>query len=443
MNIDRILERPLPSSLSSERAILGSILLNNDLLWEAAEKITTHDLSLDSHREIYSSFLQMADEGITIDIVTLSNWLKNEKKVEKIGGVAYLASLTEGLPRTLSIEEYIGIIVEKSRLRKIINLCTRIAVEASDEGTESETLLSAIQSEAIEIDGDLSSSNAEHVSTITSRVLDKIGQERNIEQFTQNIGYTTGILDLDRLSGELRKQEYTIIAGDTSSGKSLLAAQITLENALKGIPILWFSMEMTKEQLISRFFSSFSTAVTASMVRDPRTMPLHRFSNLEEDVIKLNKLPIYIDDTPRLPLDVMLARSRSYIRKYKIEVVVTDYLQLLLSPTYKKIEKDIERIEEITYAHRDLAKTENIHTIALSQYSRPADGKNTGGRLNRLKGSSSLEQSCHNAFLIEREEDEHGDYTENAEIFQAKNREGRKGRVPCKLDPDRLRFVSI
>jgi replicative DNA helicase len=431
-------EQELPASIAIEKALLGSILLDGDLLWQAGEDLTTTDYVLDSHQRIYSAMLRIAEDGKTIDILTLLEEIG--PAVQSVGGASYIFSLTEGLPRKLSIAEWVKIVKEKSTLRQIIKKCSLLMTQAYDQGDPME-ILSRMQGDAIEIAAEGGAESAVHVAAVTQEVIDRI--ERQMIETTQNtaLGLTTGLEPLDVATKGLFPAEYSIIGGESGGGKTSLLTQILVANALKRVPVGMFSIEMKKAQVVSRMFSSVNESFTASQIRDPRLISLYDKKKLKSVRSAIDSLPIWIDDTARISLDKLKARARAMIRKHNIKLLGVDYLQLILAALGTgKISPD-QVIQEATFGLRDLAKEENIHIVALSQYSRDTSiGRVKKGGRQRLKGSSAIEQSAQNIFLIEADDPKDGEEEVDAQITIDKQREGGRKKIKCRLSFKHLTF---
>jgi len=417
-------------NVEAEKAILGLILMENSSYFEVTEQLSIGDFGLDSHRKIFGSIAGLLEDRQHVDIITLSNKLRETRELETIGGVAYLSGLTDGIPRHFDPKNYVDIVLKKSQLRKVVSICDRIGVRAMDGAETPDQLLAEMQSEALDISAD-APGEMQRASAILPKVLVEIEEQRKIDRSQKTVGFTTGVPGLDERTCGLYPNEYTIISGDTGGGKTAFATQISLANLRKDIPVLWFSLEMTKEQLIRRCFAPMSEFLRAKDIRDPRSLNVTDYLELKNVSKKLAELPLWVDDNSRLSLDKILARARLAIARYGVRIIVLDYLQIVEVPDVKD---DVQRLDRVTYRLRDLAKTEKgVHVIALSQHSYGEDSKGK----KRLKGSSSLMQSCQNLFELRTEEE-----SSDAEIAIRKQREGRRGRVSCRYDADSLSFVA-
>jgi len=430
-----------PASQHAEMTVLGAMLVEPLQVAQALAALTDASFALDSHRRIFRAMETLQEKGTEIDIVSVAECLRSRHELDAIGGVPYLASLSEGLPRRLNIDSYVRIVKEKSQLREIINLAEIAKTRAMDPGDDfAESILSDLQHDALEVMAEEKSGGACHLSHVIPEVVKRVVEQR--EKTGEVLGYTSGLRELDRMTGGFRTHEMTILAADAGAGKTAMATQITIENALKEVPCLWFSLEMTKEQLTSRCFSSLSynlqaggygPAIKATEMRDPRLISRDRMNDFYRIGDRLMQLPIHIDDS-QMDLNMLLARARLAIKREKVEMIFVDYVQLMKMENDKLTEA--QKIEKCIFGLRDLAKTEPVHVVALSQYSYAEDG-----RRKRLKGSSSLRQACQNLLMIEVEEED-GKLTGRAKVQADKLRDGAKGVVNCAYDLSFLRFCD-
>jgi len=224
------LDTGLPANIDAEKTILGAILLDNAAHSEAAEKLEADDFSLDSHRRIYMRMSELIDAQRSVDIVTLANELARYKEVESVGGVAYLASLTEGLPRRPVIEEYIRIVKDKSLLRKLMLICSSAIARAADQSEDAIGVLDVTESQLLEVSEKGLTQGLESLDKI---VANSFGSIDNLyKQGREVTGVATGFIEFDRMTSGLQKGELIIIAARPSMGKTALAINIAQNAAI-------------------------------------------------------------------------------------------------------------------------------------------------------------------------------------------------------------------
>src|ERR1700721_2050056 len=252
---DIAFERGLPASIDAERSILGAILLDNHSYNEAAEKLHADDFALASHRRIYSRMAELIDASRAVDIVTLAEELAKRKEVEAVGGVAYLASLTEGLPRRLSIEEYVRIVKDKSLLRQLINICSTAITRAADQSEEALEVINAAETSMLEV---TEKGITRGFAGIPEIVRDSFGTIDNLYKEGREVtGLATHFDEFDRMTSGLQKSELIIIAARPSMGKTAWAINIAENAAVRdGRVVGIFSLEMSSKSLLRRMLSS-------------------------------------------------------------------------------------------------------------------------------------------------------------------------------------------
>src|ERR1700749_4012817 len=288
-------ERGLPASIDAERSILGAILLDNLMYNEAAEKLRADDFALDSHRRIYSRMTELMDASRAVHIVTLAEELARPKEVEAFGGVTYLASLTEGLPRRLSIEEYVRIVKDKSLLRQLINICSTALTRAADQGEEALEVLNAADSALLEV---TERGITRGFASIPEIVRDSFGTIDNLYKEGREVtGLATHFSDCDKMTSGLQASELIIIAARPSMGKTAWAINIAQNCAVRDQKVVAvFSLEMSKESLLRRMLAS-EAHVGAKKIQTG-FIPREDRESLTNALERLVEAPLYIDDTP-------------------------------------------------------------------------------------------------------------------------------------------------
>jgi replicative DNA helicase len=452
---DISLERGMPASPDAERSILGAILLENAHFHEAAEKkLTCDDFSLDSHRRIFARMDDLISGGHHVDLVTLVEELAKKKEVESVGGVAYIASLTEGLPRRVSIEEYVRIVKDKSLLRQLIHVCNTAMTQAADQSDDALEVLNAAESALLQVS---ESGITRDFSNIPAIVKEHFGTIDNIWKLKREVtGLATHFKDFDRMTSGLQPAELIIIAARPSMGKTAWAINIAQQAALKdGRVVGIFSLEMSSESLLRRMLASEAFV-------NMRKIQSGFISRDDQDALinaaaKLTESHIYIDDTPGISLAEMRAKARRLKQQRGLDLLVVDYLQLMSSSlpgaTNKRHENRTQEVSAISRGLKALAKELHIPVIALSQLSRASEqrGGDKKPMLSDLRESGSIEQDADVVAFIHREsyynKDENGDEDPDskgkAEIIIAKQRNGPTGSVHLAYLSEYTRFENM
>lgn len=435
----------IPQDTQAELAVLGTLLLDNDSYFEAIGDLSTEDFSLDSHKRIFGAIAAIMDgmeEGVhKADLITVGHVLRKRDELGAVGGMAYVSSLTDGVPRRLNIEEHVGIIREKAKLRMLMEVGKSLYQSAEGQVTDSTRLIEGVQERLIRSVAD-EKSDAVRVGDIAPSVENDILSKRNVSLDKDALDLTWGIEDLDKFTKGMFGGELTVLGGESGSGKTALLIQIILANAIMGIPCAIFSMEMQKEKLVQRMYPQLSAIITSKHIRDPRLLNLHTDVPEMERLSKIiSGLPIWIDDTSPMTLQKLRARAKMMRHKHKIRVLAGDYFQLIEVPGAVGVDK----IEKVAFGMRDFAKSEpEMHTLMLSQYSKASGFMKKQRRTKSdLMGGSAIHHAAQNVLLITVESASKRDADDilDAEILIDKQRDGATGKVMCGYDRAHLKFV--
>uniref|UniRef100_E6QKW4 DNA 5'-3' helicase n=1 Tax=mine drainage metagenome TaxID=410659 RepID=E6QKW4_9ZZZZ len=446
------LDTGLPANVDAERTILGAILLDNHALSEAQEKLVAEDFSLDSHRRIYQRMTGLGAEGHAVDLVTLANELSRYKEVESVGGVAYLASLTEGLPRRPIVEEYIRIVKDKSLLRQLMMICSAAIARAADQSETALDVLNAAESQLLEV-GEKGISKG--LASLEEIVSGSFGSIDNLYQQAREVtGLATHYTEFDKMTSGLQKGELIIIAARPSMGKTAWAVNIAQNAAIKsGAVVAIFSLEMSKEALLRRMLASQAWV-------DQRKLQTGFLGRDDQDKLRraledLVDSKVYIDDTAGISLAEMRAKARRLKQMAgKIDLIMVDYLQLMTaslpSQGGKRHENRTQEVSAISRGLKALAKEMEVPVIALSQLSRASErrGDDKKPLLSDLRESGSIEQDADVVAFIHRESyynrDKEEDPDKNkAEIIIAKQRNGPTGSIELAFLSNFTRFENL
>jgi len=434
-------ERGLPASLDAERTILGAILLDNHAYSEAASMLRSDDFALTAHQRVFARMGELIDLNRAVDIVTLSEELARRKEIESVGGVAWLASLTEGLPRRLSIEEYVRIVKDKSLLRQLINVCSSAITRAADQSEDALEVLNAAETSLLEVTERGITRGFASVHEIVAgsfKTIDNLYKEGK-----EVTGLATHFEQLDRMTSGLQNSELVIIAARPSMGKTAFAINIAQNAAIQGQKVVAvFSLEMSKESLLRRMLAS-EALVDSQKIQKGFLLREDR-DKLTNALERLVEARMFIDDTPGISLTEMRAKARRLRQSTGgLDLIVIDYLQLMTGgsagPNAKRYENRTQEVSAISRGLKALAKELNIPVIALSQLSRASEqrGGDKKPMLSDLRESGSIEQDADVVAFIHRESyynrDQNGesdpDMDNKAEIIVAKQRNGPTGSI--------------
>jgi len=449
---DLTLEAGLPANLDAERTILGAILLDNAAHAEAAESVKPDDFSLDSHRRIFLRMTELIDTGRTVDIVTLSNELARYKEVESVGGVAYLASLTEGLPRRPVIEDYVRIVKDKSMLRRLMGICSAAIAKAADQSQDAIGVLDETESQLLDVSqGSLN----QGLKPIEEIVRASFGSIDNLYKQSREVsGLATGFTDFDRMTSGLQKGELIIIAARPSMGKSALAINIAENAALRyGSVVAIFSLEMSRESLLRRMLAS-QAGVDQQKIQKGFIGRVEQ-EKLQTALSQLVEARMFIDDSAGATVSEMRAKARRLKQNNGgLDLIIIDYLQLMSATlpgaSRKGYENRVQEVSAISRGLKAMAKELQVPVVALSQLSRSNEKRDDKRpMLSDLRESGSIEQDADVVAFIHREAYYNRDENmadadkSKAEIIIAKQRNGPTGSVQMHWNSAFTRFDGV
>lgn len=438
----------LPCDIAAETALLGGLLLDNDTFFDDAEALTAEDFYLPSHQAVFrviaNLLLGQVQESTHADIITVSAELGRQKALSTIGGVQFLASLTEGLPRRPNLKEYVQIIQAKAKLRRLAKIGHDLYANAMQGFGDAPTLLDQVERQLVEMEAGETQS-AVRAGDLTDSINERLLKMRNFSMNKSEMEMTWGVESLDAKTKGAFGGEITVVGADSGAGKSMFAIQMALENALKGTPSTIFSMEMSADRFVQRMYPLMSTVLTAGLMRDPRGMNLHtHVPELARVSAAIKKLPIFIDDTSPLTMSRFIAKMKKSIRQHDTKLFIADYLQLLVVPG----QKDLQKIESIMFGSRDFFKqkgNQTRHLVLLSQFSKEQGFVKKKRRTKSdLHGGAVIHQAAQNVLIITVESPDKKQPGENldVEISIDKAREGMLGRVYCQRDATSLRYIQ-
>jgi replicative DNA helicase len=428
-----LLRDGLPASVEAERTILGAILLDNHA-YDEAEQVTYGDFSLSSHRTIFRCMATMFEDGSVVDLVTLAEELRNRHEIDAIGGAAYLCSLTELLPRQLSIESYVQIVKEKSRRRALIILCHSTTAMAADQSNDIDELIGTHDTRVLEISAE-TGADTETLPQASQRVVDRIMLEH--QSGNGFVGLSTGIDDLDLRTGGWVEGELVIIAGKPGQGKSSALMQTLIRCGKDRTPAHLFTPEMTKEQVLLRLLAGVAS-LPFKFLRHPQFLRDFDKRALLAAKDEVARWPLIIDDDPNLTIAQIVSRARISKRRHGTRLVGVDYLQkvrFMFKPEHRHIE-----VSDAAVKLANLAKKDHLAVVALSSITdKGGRGSDAGPTLGDLRQSGDIQYEASTVVLIHREVDDSEHISEAGHMIIAKQRGGSTGQFAVRFN-DKLLF---
>jgi replicative DNA helicase len=439
----------LPASVHNEIAILGAMLQDAVAISDATGKLKVDDFSLDSHRRVYQAMLDLLAAGHAVDYLTVMDALSKRKELDAIGGPAYLAFLSEGIPKNLNIESYVRIVKDKSLLRQLMSIFSDGATRASDQSEDAINVLGDVEAQLSEV---ADSAIQRGFSGIAEIVASSFGSIDKLYEHGREItGLATHYIEFDRMTSGLQDSELIIIAARPSMGKTAWAINIAQNAAVRdGKVVAVFSLEMSKESLLRRLLAS--EALVNSRKIQTGFLPKEDKGKLLAALERLMESKMFIDDTPGITLAEMRAKARRLKQQAgALDLIVIDYLQLMTGSAgagKKGFENRNQEVSAVSRGLKALAKEMKVPVIALSQLSRSSEqrGGDKKPMLSDLRESGSIEQDADVVCFIHREEyydRENEDLKGKAEIIIAKQRNGPTGTVNLAYLADYTRFENL
>ncbi|MEA1929423.1 MAG: replicative DNA helicase [Patescibacteria group bacterium] len=429
-----------PQDLNAERAMLGSILVKPDGIYESMDTISADDFYAEKHRRIYQAMLNLREQNEPIDIVSLTSKLKEHEQLESIGGASYLASLVNLVSSATNLEHYCALIKKKALLRSLIQSGDKIGAMGYNETDDIDNIFDQAQQVIFDI-GHFSKKSFLRLKDSLAEAWERFDKLHKSGEGLR--GVPTGFSGIDdKLSG-LQKSDLIILAARPSVGKTSLALDIARRAACdhkKSIGI--FSLEMSSQQLVDRLLAAESR-VDSWQLRTGRLKQDEDFTRLRDALDKLSNAPIYIDDNPGSNITQIRSSARKMKAENDLDLIIVDYLQLMVPR--KDTDSMVQQVTEISRSLKGLARELEVPVLALSQLSRAVEQRGGKPRLSDLRDSGSIEQDADVVLFIHREDknNEESERKNIAEIIIAKHRNGPTGQVDLFFDEKRVSFTTV
>ena len=427
------------TNIDAERTVLGCALSDQEAIFRALPLLETEDFSLDSHRRIFHAITELANAGKPVDDLTVSNALADRGQLQSVGGVAFLSDLSknvdEGLARVTNIEHYAELLIDKSRRRQAHAAACLLISQTEDGSIGTHEALERVQDALLRIEAASGKSTAKPLKEIMPELLRELDAQASNQGL---IGIPTGLHSLDLATGGIRPGELWTIGALPGRGKTALGVQVLLASGKANFAAIAFSLEMQSVEIGKRFLAAKSQ-FSAGQLRNAHWIRRERWMELAESAAELAQLPIFIDDRSTLKIHELLASARLYIRRHGARLVVVDYLRLVEAPG-----RDLrERVGHVADALRQLAKTERVGVVLLSQLKRPEGGINARPSMLDLKESGDIEAHSHVVLLPYLPISDDGTpIPEEQLLIIGKNRNGCIGSLPVYFDEKRLQFLE-
>ena len=434
-----------PQALDVEEAVIGALLIEPSCVDDSVEELTPSAFYSEKHRMIYQAIVALVNEHSSVDLLTVSQKLKEQGNFEVVGGASALAQLTQKVGAAAHIEYYIKILKQKCIQRELITASYAILKDSYDDSVNVDQLIDMAHTK---IFAAIQNNVKKDVQEIGSVINQAISDIERLQESTGLSGVPSGFPSLDRITFGWQPSDLIIVAARPSMGKTAFVMNIARNAAVDHhMPVAFFSLEMPAIQLAKRMMVS-ETGLSSDKIKGGTKLERYEWVQLEEKLKDLAKAPLYIDDTPSLPVMEFRSKVKRLVNQKGVRLVIVDYLQLMQGPIELKGMREQE-VAAISRMLKATAKEMNVPVIALSQLSRDAvkrQGSNNRPLLSDLRESGSIEQDADMVLFIHRYDyqglNEDASEVGKTDLIIAKHRNGEIGDVPLTFRASEVRFVD-
>lgn len=444
-------ERIPPQNLEAEQSLLGCLLIDKDALIKIADRVKPDDFYRESHQRVYEAVLYLFEKRDPIDILSVGNRLDEQDILQRVGGRAYLVELSNAVPTSANVVHYGDIVQKKATLRRLLSAASEITQIGYEEGEDVEMSLDAAERALFNVSEKFNKNTFVSIRDVLHDAFDRIDELHRDRGKLR--GVPTGYKDLDNLLAGLQKSDLIVLAARPSVGKTSLALDIARHIGVHSkLPVGFFSLEMSKEQLVDRM-------ICAQANVDLWKLRTGRLSDQDDDFPRighalgeLSEAPIFIDDSASLNVMQLRTKARRLKTEFGLGVIVVDYLQLMEGRGHGNSDNRVQEVSEISRGLKQIAKELDVPVLAVAQLSRAVElNKPAIPRLSHLRDSGSIEQDADVVLFIYRKAADHGYRTEDippeeqnvAEIHIAKHRNGPTGMVRLFFEKKRASFMNL
>lgn len=433
-----------PQNLEAEASLLGAVLIDADALVKIADQITHDDFFDPRHLHIYQAVLTLYEKRSPIDVLTLADELKNNGLLDVVGGPGYLTELTNFVPTAAHVEQYAEIVAQKALRRRLIKASQELTTLGFDESKALRDLIEEAETRLFEVSQKHVKQTVVSLEAILAESFDRLDDLHKDKNKLR--GVPTGFKDMDNILAGLQRSDLFILAARPSMGKSALALNLAHNVAIMAKePVLVFSLEMSKEQLVDRLLA-MESGVDAWALRTGNLTDSD-FEKIGQAMGTLSEAKMFFDDTPGITVSDLRTKARREAHRHPLGLIIVDYLQLMSGGSkFGGSDNRVQEISEISRGLKAVARELNVPLMALSQLSRSVESRSPQiPQLADLRDSGSIEQDADIVAFIYRE-DYYNPETERkniTDIFIKKHRNGPTGGVELYFDRDHQRFRSL
>ncbi len=433
-----------PQDIEAERSVLGALMLDKSAIIRVADVLSAEDFYNPHHAKIFEIIFELFEKSEPIDILSVTNKLKDQKILSEIGGSAYLTDLIAGVPTATHVSYYAKLVKQKKVLRDLIRTSSEISEKVFDTREDTEDLLDEIEQKIFAIS---QKSRTQNFVWIKDELKDAYERIEKLHQGERGLrGIPTGFNDLDNYLSGLQKSDLIVLGSRPSLGKTALSLDIARGAAIRhGVKVGIFSLEMSRDQIVDRIIAAEAN-VPLWKLRTGRLRDEVEFEMIQASFDKLSKAPIYIDDTASANIIQIRSSARRQQMEHGMDLLIIDYLQLIQSRTHT--DNMVAAMTEVSHGLKTLARELQVPVLALSQLSRSVEQRDHKiPRLSDLRETGAIEQDADVVMFIYRKDRDKLDMEPEeqniAEIIIAKHRNGPLGTVQLKFDPEKVSFRTI
>ena len=435
-----------PQALDVEEAVLGALLIEPNCIDEAMDELVPSCFYSEKHRMVFEAMRALRSESVALDLLSVSQKLKSQGNLEAVGGTMFLAQLSQKIGAAAHIEYYIRILKQKFIQRELITASYDILKTSYDESVNVDDLIDTAQTKIFSAIQNNVKRDVEEIGKVINDAMSEIQRFQELEGRLS--GVPSGFPSIDKITLGWQASDLIILAARPSVGKTAFVLNLARNAAVDfNMPVAIFSLEMPSIQLAKRMMVS-ETRLSADKIKGGTKLEPHEWVQLEEQIKRLAKAPLYIDDTPSLPVMEFRSKVKKLVKQKGVRLVVVDYLQLMQGPAELRGMREQE-VAAISRTLKATAKELNVPIIALSQLSRQSEnrqGSNRRPQLSDLRESGSIEQDADMVVFIHRYDyqglSDNPDDIGRTQIIIAKHRNGAIADVDMKFRADEVRFVD-
>jgi replicative DNA helicase len=432
-----------PQNLEAEVSLLGAVLIDEDVLTRVTDKINPDDFYDPRHQLIFAAMLRLYERHQPVDLLTLSDELKKHNHLEDAGGGAYISELSAQVPTAAHAESYAEIISQNAMRRRLITASGSIAELAFDESKNSDELLETAEQQLFAVSDKALRQDLVSLEQILTESFDRLEELHRNKGALR--GVRTGWRDLDAVTAGLQRSDLIVLAARPAMGKTTLVTNLAYNVAtVAKQAVLFFSLEMGKEQLVDRMLAD-AAAVDAWNIRTGNLSD-EDFEKLSTAMGEMAEVPIYIDDTPGVSVLDLRTKARRAAHDHPLGLIIIDYLQLMSGTGRRGQDNRVQEVSEISRGLKLIARELNVPVIALSQLSRSVESRTPPHpQLSDLRESGSIEQDADIVMFIYRDAyyNPETEFPNVTDLLIAKHRNGPTGRIQLYFHPERLKFMDL